>query len=727
MSAPAADDDPARDVVAIFHASFHPTKGNIVDWALKADDDISLDGVEFSVLPSGLHLVERDIVYFSHGAHTGLAVFRRRPTRARAHRGFRLSSLAVLLRPAPRPRPWLHAAPLRALADSIYAAADAKEEDLLGLSTSASGSGSASEGELTETDFAPARAWFERRRAEEHAATQSWSGWSDELDGTYSSPSTPTHHLPHLLRILGLSSLTLYKFVLSRRRVMIFTLPPVEVAGVLAWIASDLCREHHMATKSSALGTPIPSLFSSHKTAQDVDEPPPQSPSVLGMVTLNDLQRLNRESEKGLGWIACTTDAIFLEKPQYYDLIIDLTTSTPSKASRPTLYMSKPVPASSNGKRRASWKLESVRFTWSDVKLWTELDRILKLDSSQAANHPHAHEHSQGLCLPGKPGAPVSASGRGGSAGSPTPAPWADAFALYEDVCLLCATLWMGLGTWRSNSHQSFSTAAPGAGGARAPPGAWGAIRLEGDDDWSLEGTHMRALGRGIEGGVGGSSVGKKDKDKDRDGAKIRALGLGIEGRPSSRAHSHVVSTPPARKASLRTASLSSTAKTARSSETGADADDERQGDEDREGEGEEMSEEDAAAQRRQRVQTTLALLQTFHANTVFWLSKLREVIPPPSATSSPGLSPSRDRGGGGGDEDEDEETIVVTARDLLALDLGVLSELDARFVEWLAEAEGYAYALESGAPRSRSRTSRRRIVVKRGWGELLGIVFGFK
>lgn len=189
----------------------------------------------------------------------------------------------------------------------------------------------------------------------------------------YATRNTPTHHLPHLLRILGLSSLTLYKFVLSRRRVLIYTLPPVEVAGVLAWIASDLSREHHMFPRNHSLGKPIPNLFAplqqQQKASAAEDELPPESPTVLGMVTLSDLQRLERESESGRGWIACTTDAIFMEKPQYYDLIIDLTTSTPSKASRPALYMSKPVPASANGKKRASWKLESVRFTWSDVRL----------------------------------------------------------------------------------------------------------------------------------------------------------------------------------------------------------------------------------------------------------------------------------------------------------------------------------------------------------------------
>ena len=64
---------------------------------------------------------------------------------------------------------------------------------------------------------------------------------------------------------------------------------------------------------------------------------------------------------------AGTTDAIFLEKPQYYDLIIDLTTSTPVKATRPAMYT--PRQQVSPGSRSPSYKLSSVRFTWSDVKL----------------------------------------------------------------------------------------------------------------------------------------------------------------------------------------------------------------------------------------------------------------------------------------------------------------------------------------------------------------------
>ena len=63
-----------------------------------------------------------------------------------------------------------------------------------------------------------------------------------------------------------------------------------------------------------------------------------------------------------------TTDAIFLEKPSYYDLVIDLTTSTPNKASRPTFYVSRPLPQS-NDRRGPTHKLSVIRFSWSDVKL----------------------------------------------------------------------------------------------------------------------------------------------------------------------------------------------------------------------------------------------------------------------------------------------------------------------------------------------------------------------
>ena len=68
--------------------------------------------------------------------------------------------------------------------------------------------------------------------------------------------------------------------------------------------------------------------------------------------------------EAGIG----TTDAIFMEKPSYYDLLIDLTTSTP-KATRPTFYSSKPVVSQAGSSRGPTHYLSTIRFAWSDVRL----------------------------------------------------------------------------------------------------------------------------------------------------------------------------------------------------------------------------------------------------------------------------------------------------------------------------------------------------------------------
>jgi hypothetical protein len=58
--------------VSVFHASFHPTKGNILDWTVPVHTQpvdptntlapVDLTNIEFSALPSGVHTVERDVM-----------------------------------------------------------------------------------------------------------------------------------------------------------------------------------------------------------------------------------------------------------------------------------------------------------------------------------------------------------------------------------------------------------------------------------------------------------------------------------------------------------------------------------------------------------------------------------------------------------------------------------------------------------------------------------------
>ena len=53
----------------------------------------------------------------------------------------------------------------------------------------------------------------------------------------------PMLHLPHLLRVLGPSLLTLYKHVLDRQRMLMYTQPPIEAASFLCQVAAGMCFE----------------------------------------------------------------------------------------------------------------------------------------------------------------------------------------------------------------------------------------------------------------------------------------------------------------------------------------------------------------------------------------------------------------------------------------------------------------------------------------------------
>ena len=140
--------------------------------------DLQLDGVEFSSLPSGLHLVEEDVVYVSHSSPCalvlplwtryftkdglrGVCIFTRRSTTEHGQRGFRLSSLGILLARSVRPRPWRHVPALKALVRELQSNSDSGQDI-----------------------WAPARQFFELRktRPADPGGAGAWHRWSEELD-----------------------------------------------------------------------------------------------------------------------------------------------------------------------------------------------------------------------------------------------------------------------------------------------------------------------------------------------------------------------------------------------------------------------------------------------------------------------------------------------------------------------------------------------------------------
>ncbi|PPQ99371.1 hypothetical protein CVT24_009201 [Panaeolus cyanescens] len=715
------------DIVAVFHASFHPTKGNIVDWSLKASDDLNLDQLEFSALPSGLHLIERDVIYFTKDNQPGVCVFMRRPTNEPGHRGFRLSSLGILLARSQRPRPWRHVEALKKLMIQVYSRTSSTPDMNM---------------ELTDEDWEPVRSFFEERkiRRADLGGAGDWLGWSEELDGAYSYPlrSNPTLHLPHLLQILGPSSLTIYKHVLGRKRILIYTLPPVEVACILCRVVADMCFEVQCqeSAAESTLEQVVPSTWAGNNRKRLTGKH--RDPiSVLGMITLADIGRLEAENAAGRGWVACTTDALYLEKPAHYDLLIDLTTATTSGgsgknvAARPTLYSSKPVIDNTSSRPKTTYRLSTIRFAWSDVKLWNEIERILSRSSSPHGNHP-------GNCC--SPQAPLDPALKNKQITA-----WTDAWQVYEDVCILCAGLWMGLGglnSWRSPVPGSESEPVNwGATGDPSSSSGNGGIRLEGDDDLSL-GTIK----------------------SPKSGAYVRNVGMGIEGRPAEAStstlksikRSSAMSWSSGRTLLPGSASISNKGRHASSSTARlADAGERPLVHLDEDGETQKHSDLD--------LWTTLALLQTFHAHTAFQLSVLEDVIskqrkkrkgqPVQGATgieaSYSGSSSDSSANGSSSSSSSSRlapshiaessstaptasassgpllpengipasSVVTLTPKDILAFELAPMSAFDARYLEWLAKEY---------TPTESDNGADVKVVLKRGWKDIIGAVLGY-
>lgn len=265
---------------------------------------------------------------------------------------------------------------------------------------------------------------------------------------------------------------------------------------------------------------------------------------------------------------------------------------------------------------------------------------------------------------------------------------------MYEEVCLLCASLWIG--AWRSNPSQPYSTT--NSHGSEVPCSA---VRLEGDDDLFIHSSFTRTAKPGIQHPLSaGSNLSSVEETPNVEGMKRTdwmSLGLGL-GLDRS-----------ANEGCAQRGSMSKGTSSSNILEASPD-----------------LVQNTSNLQLLQderfktQVRMTLALLQTFHANACFQLSKLADLLPlqqPASASRetsllvdvlsaaevsrSPQVSEQGQHGG----------VIYLTPRDMQSFELSPLSPLDAHYLEWLAEEYG----------------GGRRVVVRRDWKDLISMVLGFR
>ncbi|KAI0528048.1 hypothetical protein F5B22DRAFT_583417 [Xylaria bambusicola] len=314
-------------VSALFLIDFDVKAGYTISWKA-SKPDVELEGVvEYKSLPSGLHTVSEDLIYFVNDGYAGLSAFVNAPVQDTAARNARMLAVGILvpLSYGRLGRAWKHAESLKAIASKL--AVDSKDISILEeyweknqardstgdepTDEPASGNDPASP---TATSKPSNTAWDSRNRsASEGAALM--------LPGHRLSPFHPAWSLTKFIDTFGPLIFPIHRAALLRKRILISGHAPVEQAcnfvyniSVLSNVpiaTSDLLPPDSTSLRLRPLFCigvhDIPFLTEDAKHASDTDAEPPDS-----------------ASEAGTGWVACTTDSILSKKDTLWDMLITM-------------------------------------------------------------------------------------------------------------------------------------------------------------------------------------------------------------------------------------------------------------------------------------------------------------------------------------------------------------------------------------------------------------------
>ncbi|KAI8932589.1 hypothetical protein NX059_010093 [Plenodomus lindquistii] len=311
MSAPAGSSSSASDVdaeaaseapriEALFLIRFDKKIGYTIAWK-RSRSDISLqDAVEYKSLPSGVHAVPSDLVYFTHEGHAGLSAFARGAGSAE-DRNATFVSVGVLVRKTGGcgrlGRAWLLAARLQQLAGTL--ANDCEAVNVL-------------------DDF-----WAEQTTTtpKGHSRARATSTASAVVDGDETLPDNhPARSLGQYLDTLGPLAFRLHQAALLRKRILFVGSAPVRAACEFVYNLSVLSSisprdtEHLLPATQDLLR--LPALFS------------------IGVHDIPALEALRPGEAPLPGWAACTTDDIIATKPQLYDIVVELPPTTDARAQQ---------------------------------------------------------------------------------------------------------------------------------------------------------------------------------------------------------------------------------------------------------------------------------------------------------------------------------------------------------------------------------------------------------
>lgn len=302
---------------------------------------MDLSGVEFKSLPSGLHAVKNDLIYFIHGANAGISAFvQAEADAAQRHASFVAVGALVPLSHGQLGRSWIHAEKLRELAKEVVKdTTDTRALELFWKQNRADevGMRGAPPGSQPSSPISPSR---KRKRMPSEATI---AGFKTEGSWPLDHPALA---MLSLLDTFGPLLFPLQRAALLRKRLLFLGGTPVQ-------------KNCNNVYNTSILST-IPQQL---REILPVASEPLFQCRPLFSVGIQEMDVLADKSSQNPGWLTCTTDDILGEKKQLYDFKVEMSSISRSKSLWPTL-------------KTADGKI--IKASQRDHRRWQQLTKELK-------------------------------------------------------------------------------------------------------------------------------------------------------------------------------------------------------------------------------------------------------------------------------------------------------------------------------------------------------------
>ncbi|RLL99653.1 hypothetical protein CFD26_106299 [Aspergillus turcosus] len=316
---PTPDSPPG--IAALFVIRFDIKAGYVISWK-RTIPGVEIEGVvEYKSLPSGLHNVPEDLVYFVHEQYAGISSFINQPA-DEAERNAQMFAVGVLvpLSFGRLGKSWRHAPRLKELAET-YAKDMTNTQPLSDYWDNF-------EIRVNDESAIPADSPLESpvsvRFRERPDNLQRNRAFSDAIVLEASRPAlTPFHpasSLPEFLDSFGPLIFPLYRAALLRKRILFMAEAPVHIP------LYDLSLLASLPNYLLPLLPPGGSL--------------PPRPRALFNIGIHDIPYLSSfvnvsaKTEPDAAWIACSTDSVLSMKSELFDLLVTLPPPHASNAAQ---------------------------------------------------------------------------------------------------------------------------------------------------------------------------------------------------------------------------------------------------------------------------------------------------------------------------------------------------------------------------------------------------------